>query len=470
MQGVRHFYMTHGKKPNSYPIKSGYVYKQVNNQPPMIMSFGNKRGRERQFGDKGSYLRDATALKSFNSFQNNFTNLTRNRPLIYEAVKNIENDMLIKNPKREAVFEDRVSSNTLLNYEKNNEFLNDHQDVRTDSRNSYDGWPFFYRSPYEYEPMKFNREIEKAKDKRFLVEEDKRVIPVHEHIKDDVIDNRPHSQPGVYNKRILTTDNPMFGEQPFFSYVLNDYFDKTNDYDPLTFKDLSWGKEFDQEMPLPDIDDYSKNFERLNEVPRRKNVYGSDDKLVKKYSQTTKERNNNNNFSDSDNEQEDEESQHRQSYRNFKGDNDIGFKEFADYFANRFGSENHNNEVNYNGNKIIDKGENKKGFRKVYHKDEYQEETEFHDHNNEKARVGNNSDSQAHIGGLERLSHTQAVSASGSNNTSTGSKESEGRKRSDKSDKSEHQQNNEQDFKHYRDVAREAVLSNNADYIDNYMI
>ncbi|CAG9568321.1 unnamed protein product [Danaus chrysippus] len=132
MQGVRHFYMTHEKKPNSYPIKSGYVYKQVNNQPPMILSFANKRGRERQFGDKASDLRDATAMKSFHT--NNFANQTRNRPL-FEAVKNINNDMLIRNPKREAVFEDKETSNTLLNYEKDNEFLNDHEDVRTDSRN-----------------------------------------------------------------------------------------------------------------------------------------------------------------------------------------------------------------------------------------------------------------------------------------------------------------------------------------------
>ncbi|CAG9568320.1 unnamed protein product [Danaus chrysippus] len=323
--------------------------------------------------------------------------------------------------------------------------------------------------------MKFTREIEKAKDKRFLVEEDKRVIPVHEHIKDDVIDNRLYDQADVYNKMILTTDNPMFGEQPFFSYVLNDYFDKTNDYDPLTFKDLSWGKEFDQEMPLPDIGDYSKDFHPFNEVPRRKNVYGSDDKLVKKYSHTTKERNNNNNLLDSDtilvdSEQEDDQSQHRQSYRNFKGDNDVGFKEFADYFATRFGSENHNNKINYNGNKIIDKGENKKGFRKVYHKDEYQEETEFHDNNNEKASVDNNSDSQVNVGGVEKVAHAQAVGASGSNNTSTELKESETRKRSNKSYKTEQPQNNGPDFKQYRDVARDAVLSNNADYIDNYMI
>ncbi|CAH2095751.1 unnamed protein product [Euphydryas editha] len=456
IQTVQHFYMSRKTRSNSRPTKTGYVYTQVNNEPPKFSTFYNggidQSMRKKGDGSENSLKWDDKKLKDkcAHCGDNNYYNRTLDGIKVKER-KSKRSDNL-----------NQASSNYEPIYDMSHDYHTDDEDVRTYSRN-YDGWPYFYHSLYEYEPMRYDVEYEKAKDKRF-VDGGNKVIPVHEHV-DDVPNSHVYSGPDYKHTNVYTTDNPVYGDQPFFSYVLNDYFDKTNDDDPLNFKGISWEKEFDHEMPFEDIYDYSKRKRRLDEhYPENTDTDHTDHDTLKQsinkkgYDSThesEKSENGNNN-----------EHSYKGDYKQ-NGQNYKSFKDFADAFINRFGSEDHNKVGKYSIKNNADKGEKKKGFRKVYHKDEYQEHNEFFDDKNSSIKNEENGDSKVHFGGSEALLRSQAAAAIGKNQNEINKAENVASHKFDKkkADK-QRRKGSDTDYNKYRDIVNNAVLSNNADYFN----
>ncbi|KAM3962070.1 uncharacterized protein ACR2FA_003751 [Aphomia sociella] len=351
----------------------------------------------------------------------------------------------------------------------------DDNDVRTSSRSSYDSWPYYYHSPYEYEIMKIDSDIQKAKDKRYAMDASKEVIPVYENLEHDIPNQYgpPLSTPRYY--RELSTDNPMVGEEPFFSFVLNDYYDKNHDDDHLEFKGVDWGKDFDHERSFPDIDDYVKRNRRLesaNQITKRpiysqSNHIDDASSLKQGDSATEKGYTKKHQFDKKENGEKSNE-QHKKAYE--KADHNYkGFKDFVDTFTNKFGAEDHKKDSKYVIKKNQDKGENRKGFRRVYHKDEYQEDNEFFDNNNNSVHADERGSSSIHNGGSEALLQSHAAAAIGNEANASHNAGNTENKKFDNIHKGYGLQNGyNSDFNRYRDVAKKAAQSNNADYSDNF--
>lgn len=366
---------------------------------------------------------------------------------------------------------------SISDYDAVNGFYIDNDDVRTSSRSTYYDWPYFLHSPYEYEHRKIDSNIQKAKDKRFAIDTSHRVIPVYEQQNDDRNDYNPVST-SEYPDEMTTHDNPIAGHQPFFSFVLNDYFDKSgsND-DPLTFKGLEWGNEFDDSSSYSDNDYESENEDYGKRNRRLQSSYPPDittrtydsNKESKGESVTEKGYTKKNNF-DNYEKGSDQNSNHESGYKK-DGNNYAGFKDFKDTFTNKFGSEEHKKDSKYSLKNGQDKGEKRKGFRRVYHKDEYQEDNEFYDNTNHSAKGDEKGSSSIRTGGSGAHLQSHATAALGDQSNAYNKTGKISNKKYENNRTGYDNRNGfDSNFNRFRDLAKQAARSNDADYSDHYRI
>lgn len=366
-----------------------------------------------------------------------------------------------------------------LGYNTFNSFYVDEDDVRTSSRSPYDDWPYFYHSPFEYDHKNIgdDNSLQKAVDKRYAVDSNPKVnlktIPVYEHQEYD----KPYNTPYIES---TTKDNPLTGHQPFFSFVLNDYYEKNGDDDALNFKGLEWGQDFDyghgrpyveditaKHQSRPSRQDNSNTFEHrghlLNNGLHSQNYNTHESKLGD--SSTEKGYTKSHEFVKQ--EKGDKESSEHQKAHEQNGQKQKQFKHFLDSFVNKFGGEENNKNTKYALQRNQDKGEKKKGFRRVYHKDEYQEDNEFYDNTNNKAHVHEDAQSSGHFGGTEAFLKSQATAAmgdkSGSHSNKGNTQKSKFENNHNGNDKTE---GIDYDFNRYREEAKKAARMNSAEYPD----
>ncbi|CAH2054169.1 unnamed protein product, partial [Iphiclides podalirius] len=119
----------------------------------------------------------------------------------------------------------------------------------------YHTWQYVFQNPRIFRTVESISENDKAKDKRYTD-----VIPLQKQLPGASFNQYSYLSP-IYKK---DSDNPVFGDQAFFSFILNDYFDRSIDDDPVLFKDQHWGKEFDIEptgkrIRRLETGDYSKS-------------------------------------------------------------------------------------------------------------------------------------------------------------------------------------------------------------------
>lgn len=359
-------------------------------------------------------------------------------------------------------------------YGYDGDFHNDDEDVRTSGRNTYENYAsFFYHNPYDHSEYDHkNVDMDKAKDKRYADISEK-VIPVHEHI-----ENETFFTP-AYEASTIPNDNPIGGNGPFFSFVLNDYFDRNHDEDSLTFKGLGvdWGKDFDHES-YRSADDTRRDrrlenyFTPANHwmstvAPDSRFPLGNpnNDEYVNSVDQSVTESTHNQNFGTV---------KHKTGDRKFsnyrKNDGALehkyeGFKDFLDSFANKFGLAENKGDSNFIRETSNDKGEKKNGFHRIYHKDEFLEDKEFFDRSNSSKKAADKASSNFNFGGTEAILRSQALAAErNAANIDSNFRNSDENKyvKAYKGDFNTLGNN----FDKYIHVAKQAAKSNNADYID----
>ncbi|XP_022815801.1 uncharacterized protein LOC111349070 [Spodoptera litura] len=362
-----------------------------------------------------------------------------------------------------------ISRDTVTDY-SSSEYSMDDDDVRSSSRSLYDNWPYFYQNPYEYEPPKDVRNSEKAKDKRYVMDGFDSIIPVQEIIENDIPPQTYELTPRYYHQ---VTDNPIVGDEPFFSFILNDYFEKNNVEDPVIFKGLDFGRDFDHDTYLPDVEEARRSrridnsyFTTVSPVPSHYDLSNT----VSLAESVTEQNHNRNHEFDTRKNGVTTNDQNKAAFANQATEYN-GFKDFLDSFAQKFGSENHKRNSNYIHETNKDKGENKKGFRRIYHKDEYMEDKEFYDNNNSSTRGVDKASSNAHVGGSEAYLRSQAAAATG-NRSHTASNAGKANNATFNNSYNGHDISNTSDskFDKYIDVAKQAAQSNDADYADHYRI
>ncbi|XP_030020719.1 uncharacterized protein LOC115440518 [Manduca sexta] len=499
MRSHHQVYVSRKSRSNSVPTNAGYVYSQFNNDPASFSTFGYsarddssgeslERYNPLELKHSVQYSAPIAAMKSVGDHVYT-TPSTSQYGVDYEIAKSeakynskfmpskLKTDAMYERLKSIMHYHPPVDSGYMTTY-GHNEYNVDDDDVRSNSRSSYDNWPYYYHSPYEYEHMKIDSEIEKAKDKRYAADSARVSIPVHEDL-----DGDPHNTfgPLTTERYNPARDNPIIGDQPFFSFVLNDYFDRSKEDDTFIFKGLDWGKDFDHGSSAPELDDYLRRTRRLESnydwKPMPYYNDGTLDSLLRRPYEGIKtaqgegstqnlddKQHEYNNHETGNHEVENHKTQHQHA-----GNKHEGFKTFADAFAKKFGSEDHKKDSTYLIKRNQDKGEKKKGFRRVYHKNEYQEEDEFYDNNNSSAKAEEKGSSNTQIGGIEESAQGHAVGEI-KNESSAFNKD----RNTDKNIfKNNHQRYGsvkglDKQFNKYRDVAKKAAQSNNADYHDNF--
>lgn len=359
-------------------------------------------------------------------------------------------------------------------YDYNREFHIDADDVKSSSRNEYEWWPYFLHHPYEYEQTKIDSDIQKAKEKRYAVESAERVIPVHESHEDynDGYGASVHSGPRYH--RAMKADNPIAGDEPFLSFVLNDYFDKNADDDPLVFKGLEWGTDFDMNKHK------THNFEKRHGIYNDPSNYIDNEDHIgaqnfnavsKSLAESATEKGYKNshqfdNYEKGDTRKENSKADHLDA-----GDRRTHFKDFVDQFANKFGGEDHKRHSNFALKTNKDNAEKRKGFRRVYHKDEYQEDNEFFDNTGNSVKAEDSGSSTTHLGGSEAAVQSHAAATEGS---TTNSFNNAGNSENNKFESShighDNKQGLDRNFNKYIDVAKETAHSNIADYYDKFVV
>ncbi|XP_072933195.1 uncharacterized protein [Epargyreus clarus] len=494
MQSFQHqMYVSRKSRANSNPIQTGYVYSRVSDGPGLMTTFDNSYVKSTESQTTATTAKDferpnITSTLGAREYQDNATKYQDYKTTGSE----IKNGVTVSTPKQN---EERMKAETKYIQEKDQDieainqhlksiipgentvkemFMNydsdkfkiDDEDVRTDSTNIYNGWPYSYHGPYEYQIKKGETEKEKANDKRVLLGADTSIIPVHENLDNDIPYNPIRPRANSANNNGATTDNPIYGNQPFFSFVLNDYFDRSNEEYPLIFKDFSWGEEFDHGVPYQDIDDSGRN-RRLedNKHPKKRQQIGYLGKKMYGTGQTVTEKTYDSNKGYDEYKKGDESYDHQALEHGHKRQHQIGFKDFVDAFANLFGSENSEKESKFMLNQNQNKGEKKKGFRRVYHKDEYQEDNEFYDNTNKKAQAKEIGGMKSNHGRSQAVLRSHAVANMG-NNANSLTKESNTEKQNENNNKASERH----DINRYRNIAKNAAQSNSADYIDQYGI
>lgn len=476
LRAMQRYFIHRSARSNAAPLGRGYLCTQLNNAPVTLHAFQDVYANHIEKRDAAKNTTEETdkIVASSTEPAEETTRAGEVSPTIYNGMLNAIGKMMW--PARGNASETlKFASSNMMN-SFNSIFRTDDDDIRNDFKNSYDIWPFFYQNMFGYESKKPDADTEKAKDKRFAVSTTEKIIPVHEHVEETV--QNPHA---VYKmnsaqdyKQIKqgTTDNPNFGNQPFFSYVLNDYFDKNDEEESTRSTDLPWGKEFDHEMALQEIDDYVKRMRRLEETP---NAYREDGTSSFKGNDETHETlksKGRDSHHETESKKKGDSSKHDYdgSYR-YDGENYRGFKNFVDSFANRFGSEDHERVANYAKKNNADKGDKKKGFRKIYHKDEYQELHDFFDNKDDSENVEEKGASKVHIGGSEGFLRSVAGAATGSDQHNLSHAENAEKKMFEDNHRDEKSYSGiDRELDQYRDIARHTALSNNADYVDRYTI
>ncbi|KAJ8711895.1 hypothetical protein PYW08_008849 [Mythimna loreyi] len=381
----------------------------------------------------------------------------------YESSKSSSDNMLdkLKSLMHYRPPQDMISDNNIMGYDGSNDYRSiDDDDIRSSSRN-YDSWPYFYHSPYEYEHNKDIFDTQKAKDKRYVDGSD-HIIPVNEIIEND------HPQ-GYENRakhqRDASDSNPITGDEPFFSFVLNDYYEKSGDEDPVVFKGLDFGNDFDHETYLrePDNSRINTYYSTIKPATANHDAYRNLAALESVTNRNSKREH----IFDKNEAGDMKKSELKTGFENHANRYN-GFKDFLDNFANKFGSEDLTKNINYIRSMNQDKGENNKGFRRVYHKDEYQEDKEFYNNNNSSAKGLEKGGFNAHLGGSEAYLRSQAAAAVG-NQAQAASNAGNTADTKFKNSHNGHDRYNtlENKLHKYRNVAKAAAQSNNADYIDN---
>lgn len=451
---LQHVYISRKSRSNSEPFKTGYVFRQDYENPVTFTTFDPSieaphpeditKQIDTYTSAKGSLPKRDLALiqKSMSKYNSRF------------LPSKLKTDDMYENLKSAMHYQPPIKSETIFGYE--NEYHIDDDDVRTSSRGIDDRWPYYNYNPYQYEHMRIDAEREKAKDKRYEVDV-ARVIPIHEDLSHDI----PYSQEPLLTTEYYysSTDNPMSGHGPFFSFMLNDYFNKNYDnHDELTLKGIDWGKDFDQGK--------GALASRIRRLPSDSNMHHKQNEVGtsgKSESVTEKAIDNQHKFNK--HEKGDEKKANDQSKFHQNEQKHTGFKDFVDSFANKFGSEDHMKDSNYLLKSNQDKGEKRKGFRRVYHKNEYQEDNEFYDNNNSSARSEDKGSSKAHIGGSEGLLKSTAYANLG-NESSAYDKSGNTENNIFKNNHEGHDKNYGHNLQlhRYQGVANQAAQSNDADY------
>ncbi|KPJ17962.1 hypothetical protein RR48_07359 [Papilio machaon] len=92
-----------------------------------------------------------------------------------------------------------------------------------------------------YEPLhEEDSELEMYRDPYYTEE----IVPLR--LTSDTLGNKRITY--LSSKYGSDPDNPVFGDQAFFSFILNDYFDRNIEDDPKLMEDVRWGKDFDKEL------------------------------------------------------------------------------------------------------------------------------------------------------------------------------------------------------------------------------
>ncbi|CAG5053525.1 unnamed protein product [Parnassius apollo] len=296
-------------------------------------------------------------------------------------------------------------------------------DLKLSSKKPNFDWPYFFDNPQKYEQFEDASEIEKAKDKRYSAD----FIPLHKNIPSS--SSKVNRLPLQYPQ---DADNPVFGDQAFFSFILNDYFDRNIEDDPTLFKGLHWGKEFDSEFSTKGRD--AKRIRRLEnnnlndksfDTSVNLETYGEQKQNIGSYSKVK---------------------QHKYP------ETCKGFKDFVEKFAQKFGSRNNEN----NAKSFVSKGEgqnNEKSQKYTNPKDEFQETGELLEELLTNYNDGNVDEKDTFSTTISDFEHFLNAHESPSTNKDTDDKILLGKYAASR-------------LSRFRYVAKNAALVNNADYID----
>lgn len=248
-----HVYVSRKSRENAEPYSSGYVYKQVNNNPGTFSTFGTGMEKKDIDGSRPTVDSHPIGLSAQINLTPDISLLTKDSVAKYDAgflASKIKTDY------------DRIKSSMGYRPSVPGMFRYDTEHLRDDAGTGSKGrhdisssplWPYYSYNPYESEHMRIDSEIEKAKDKRYTADAAK-IIPIHEDLSDDIPNSRePLVTTGYY---FPSTDNPI-GRFSSHSSTLGDYFN-TNFKDQLAFKDLGNGKYFDIETSRGMNDNFSK--------------------------------------------------------------------------------------------------------------------------------------------------------------------------------------------------------------------
>lgn len=264
----------------------------------------------------------------------------------------------------------------------------DDEDLRTNSATMY-SWPHPY-NPYDH---------------IFNVHHDTSAVkPVHEYVDEHMPNYNSNSDP---DKGLHTP--PLVGENPFISSMVHDYTDRDTSGDSLTFTNLDFW--------LPPTtggyyDEDSKRDKRLGvyspPVHYDGHGYHKGDAIE---TVTKKSYDKGNSFDKHEKGNQDKEI-HKGEYED-EGKKYNEYRDIADSFGKQYSSGDQNKNSKYLLKKNAHQGENKKGFHRVYHKDEYQEDKEFFNNNENKIHAEENGGATGNFGHSTGLLRSQAAAAIG---------------------------------------------------------
>lgn len=448
------------------PIETSYLYNQVNN-PGVLSLFGSDSTTRKPA------LENYSELKPFlYEMQNQPIDVSKKIFRPYEAslakrdlgyaLSKYNANFLPSKIRTDGMYERLKSAmhylpddmSEMISRYDSSDYHTDYDDIRTSSRGVYDNWPSNHRFPYEYDhAMEIDAEIEKTVDLA-------KVIPIHEDLSQDI----PNSYNPIFttDHYRATTDNPIMGHDPFFSFVLNDYFEKNN-YDidqPITDREqysTRNRRRLEENFPTSPVEHETANFHLNHGQKDKKSVYSDSvtEKVFAKKHEFDKHKK-------GDKKNENDITKHEQKYS--------GFKDFFELFANKFGAEDYKKDSKLSLRRNKDNGEKRKGFHRVYHKDEYQEDNEFYNNNDNNSKSEEKGSLNAHIGGSEGLltSHAAAESLGKQKNSFNND---------DNAEKYIFDNNHtgrgttklfDEHINRYRDVVTQAAQFDNADYSDHY--
>lgn len=428
---VQHAYISRKSHSDSIPSETGYVYSKTDDKPGSYMSYSSNNAKDYHY-DKAKLANDKF-LERMKSIMH------------YDMSKDV---------------------NQMRDYGSNT-FNTDDDDVRTLSRNFYHSWPFYY-SPYEHE---FDKEVETIKDKRYVDLSRGMIKPVHEDIENDV----PLKISGFLpTEASLSSEqsHPVSAERPFLSFVINDYTDKNSnkDEDSFTFKGLD-DNYYDDNSPglfMSKFPEYTYSKPNDHYANEYKGDYNENLNNFELRNSVTEKAYNKKHEFDKHEKGDHEKENHRNEYEQ-AGNGYKAFKDFMDSFINQHAAQNEQKDSKYKLKHNAHKGENKKGFHRVYHKDEYQEDKEFYDNNNKTAQAEESGGSNLLTGQSGAVLRSQAVAALG--NEAAGYRNTGGAEKGKFENNHKGYDNvkgSDKDSNNYRNLAKISSQNNYGNYGNDY--